>query len=256
MWLALIAAARADTDTTPVCYPEPDAVVPADGQTDVPVDVRPMVVIGEQCDTVYTRTFTIVRGEGDAAEVLATATVLGTSDQVVTLVPSAPLPADTVLHILGVGFEGAVMTFTTGSALVQGLSGLPTVDVTSATWYTPSDHVVMLVDAVPADDPDGLSVLRLQTHDDAKVWVADGPRTDVVFDDRATTDADACAWLTQLDGAGRERTVEDCATPEVVDNAQDTGAPGGRGCGGRGALGLGGLALLARRRHRARLLAG
>jgi hypothetical protein len=261
MLLALADAAWADTDADADCAEAAPVLwmVPHDGEAKVPIDAQPVVAFGGvPCVGEPVWRVSVVQGDGEQAEVLAGAVVAvdGADDSVLRLVPTRPLPADTVLHFDAV-VDGTALTnrttFTTGDGLAAGLVGAPTLTITSATWAT-DGRDELVVDGVPAGDPDGMSTVRYELGDTVVIGLAEPVRGLVLEDEVADEPAQLCATMVQIDGRGVEHPVTACATPEIVAGDEPITLPGGCfGGGGSAVVGIAFVGVMRRGRARSTL---
>jgi hypothetical protein len=274
--LALALAAHADpvqTDTAAgaaadQCMTNPSlfATIPAAEATDVPVDVHPSFVFTEQCGGSPTWLLEIVDLDGNVLGGLDFDATAGVRD-LATVTPTADLPADTDLILRATptggyyGSYGIVETpFHTGSGAVQPLIGAPTVAVNAATWFEGSGIVTFDADITPAQAPDGLTQVWIDTSfDTVELLFGAGPFTHVPADVGPISEPEdeVCLTVSQIDGHGTVVTGEDCIVPEIERNGlfgnDDTG---GRGCFGRtketpvaAFAFIGALGLVSRRRR-------
>jgi MYXO-CTERM domain-containing protein len=192
--------------------------VPTRGTENVPVDARAAVTFGLGCfgETEWTASLTRVE---DGAEV---ATAIGHPDaldlsRLLEVYPTADLDPDTTYTLTVSSLDGEAITvgFTTGTGLVAGLGGTPTVTVEDTAW----EQGMLTVDlrATPASDPDRLSILQVKDgaiNRGVQSFVVP-PTGDMAFPIRwedGVQSEEVCPQVRQLDGAGvpTEWSTEAC----------------------------------------------
>jgi hypothetical protein len=177
------------------------------------------------------------------------------AEGILSMTPAVELDPGTDYTLQAIPQEGwgevSEIGFTTGSGHVVGISGVPSVAITAASWERSTFTLTDDYTATAAEDPDALSVLVLSDPDSSVTpWAFAAPRTGTT-ERRATLDAtsfpaQACLAITQIDGLG-ERTDGETSCADVERIGCD--AAGGRGLGG--VLGIAALGLsLVRRRAR------
>jgi hypothetical protein len=237
--------------------------LPRPGQTDVPIDAD-ITVFFAGMDCGWSETYVVELWNGTVLE--ASGSYAGAAVSVsafATLDPPELLQPETfyVVHVVasdGWGID-TEFSFTTGTDLVTGIDGVPAIAIVSS-WTDPDGYAEADLLVTVADDPDGLSRVRVVDGDDASRvfagriapeagsfgatgwWPPIGAQRDEV-----------CVQAIQTDGAGTESTSDVvCAIPDLVEPVEDLGSPGPCGCSGTSAAPsfapLAGLLLLRRRR--------
>ncbi len=220
----------------------------------MPVDARIAVVFREQCSgSGYAWTATL-RDSDTLSEVATTvASAEIAANMLLELIPVAPLTADTAYLVSVVATdtsETMELGFTTGSGTVTGLSGAPTLATGDVTWLRslkpPITTLVVEVEAEPAVDPQGLSVVQVRIPEEpaqVRTFEATGPIVEALRWTDLAHPAEVCPEVRQIDGRGvaTEWSVGECvAVPGLC------ATTGGR----LGAFGMFGVAVAVLRRSR------
>lgn len=230
--------------------------VPAANAVDVPIDANLTVLFDGNCGGSSQWLIEVVDSTGTAV-VSETWDWDGSAPALATIDPDADMPANSALTLRATpnggyyGSEILEVPFTTGDALVQGVVGQPIVVMTGATWYTEMQFAEAVLDITPGEDPDHLSVIKVEANGVVQYLPGTAPMIGQYFSwSEATRPAELCVTVTQIDGAGAAGDpVEACAVP-VIQHA--TG-----GCLGGGdtvavpmqaLMLLGGLGLIRRRK--------
>ncbi len=141
----LLSLSAAFADVTDVAAPEmcmaatPSQTFPGNGATNVPLDVVPAVVFTDNGCGNSEWVLTLTRDEdGEVAGTVNDAA----PDFLAELALDADLDADTAYTLTISGTQEAIVTFTTGAALVQPHGLVPEVLDVSATWEDVTQQVV------------------------------------------------------------------------------------------------------------------
>lgn len=256
--LVLAWSIAAHADAAPCMGLQVTDTQPAADAIDVPIDVRPRLQLYGDCGGSPDWTFEVrAPGEGGAIYASLDATLdLNALPVVIEVVPDADLPAETDLLLVatptadpyGAGYTRE-FAFRTGTGVVAGVTGAPSVQVNDAWWRKSDNYLGVNGEITPAADPDALSVLRVTGPGSEFTVFAEFPTTWVSFDAPADeAPEEACITVVQIDGNGVESAPVEACSPVTVD---DSG-----GCNGsstaepvQALLGLAGLGLLLRRRR-------
>lgn len=253
------ASARADTGP---CRGGALAVIqPADGQTDVPLDVHPRVLIDElkedtDCYAGYSEaTLTLKQDDSDIATTQVNADGWM---QIRELVPASPLEPNTkYTFVIGSGETAKEISFTTGSRSATALVGTPTLEILEARedrsqdWHDGRALHQLSFRITPSQaDPDGLSLVRLTSEAWDHAVFAVGPADPITSEVHhwGAEGQPICMTVAHVSANGSEVGSEEvCVEPEPA-----AGCHAGRGARGSGvwivAVVMG--AMLLRRRAR------
>lgn len=255
---ALVAhAVPADMDVA--CMPlQITQTSPTANAIDVPVDANLSLLFDGDCGGSSDWLIEVVDGSGTAL-VSETWTWDGAVPSMATIDPASDLPANAALTLRATPSDGGYWSelvevpFTTGEAHVHGIVGLPTVAITDATWTRTAQYAETTLDITPADDPDHLSVIKVQSDSVIQYLPGTAPMVGQYFGWGQPLKPDQlCVTVTQIDGAGNaSEPVEACADPVIV-HVSGGGCLGGRTTPvapmSEAFLVLGGLGLLRRRK--------
>lgn len=250
MFLSLIASAEPlairDTGGEFGCsMPAVVATTPRPGQTDVPVDVS--VAFAVEGDCITPAGFTLGLESDAGTEELTFDWADRSEDGVFRATPD--LAEDTTYKVTIVDLDGRLrettLSFTTGTGTVTGLTGSPSVTLSSAVLERSSGELVVTYVVTPATDPQLLSMLVIEATGAATFTHVLSPFG--VQDRRESVAGDTgeiCIAVHEIDGRG-VTTEGNTACLEVEATGCGCGSPGAPGAG-LTALGL--LALARRRR--------
>ena len=203
---------------------------PSNQQVNVPVNAVPAIGLTWGCDIAPNYTLTLSTSEGEVASINVEANRNGTN--LFELPLSNPMSADTEHTLEIVGEDGwgqsTVISFTTGSSEVTGVTESASVQIQQAILYT-SDYEFAYAETdltvSPAADSDNLSIVRVYDVKDMEEPIFQ-LRTDTHLADQtlyhldnlyAPFDSEICLTATQRDGLGNisEMSEPHCATYEV-----------------------------------------
>lgn len=221
------------------------ATTPRPGQTNVPVDVSLAFAVEGDC---LTPAGFVLALQGDAGTDELSFDWADRSDDGVFRASPA-LAADSTYKVTIGDLDGrlqqATFSFTTGTGTVAGLTGAPSVALTSAVLDRASGELVVTYVVTPATDPQLLSMLVIEATGAATFTHVLSPFG--VQDRRESVAGDTgelCIAVHEIDGRG-VTTEGNSACIEVETTGCGCGSPGAPGAG-LAALGL--LALARRRR--------
>lgn len=236
---------------SPVDEPTVRWVRPADGATDVPVDARLLVQVGQLVSvTEHAVSFALAGPAGDVGfttREVNNADGSYTPDRVVEIVPAAELTPGATYTLsatptYGLG-DAAGTTFQAGDVRAIDAPAPPTVEVVAVDDYKEADDFgcfpsswAWTVSTVTEPDPTGLGLLRLFAVDasggpvtpDESIPLGAWPVPAAGGDGtvRFRTGADICVVAKQEDWAGNRSEFSALACPPSVDGA-DTGSDTG-----------------------------
>ncbi len=238
----VLAPASALADTGPCRGGALAVSQPADGQTDVPLDVHPRVLIDElkedtDCYNGYSEA-TLTLKQGDS-EIATTQVDADGWMQIRELVPSAPLePNTTYTFVIGSGEEPKEISFTTGSRSATALAGTPALEIVSARedhsqdWHDGRALHQLSFRVTPSQaDPDALSLVRLTSEDWNHAVFAVGAADPITSEVHywGTEGQPICMTVAHVSTNGSEVASEEvCVEPEPA------GCHAGRGSRGNG----------------------
>jgi hypothetical protein len=201
----------------------------------VPVNARIAIVFSEQCSgSGYTWTATL-RDEATLTEVPTTpGSDTIAASLLLELFPVEPLAPDSayLLSVLATETsEGVELGFTTGSGEVTGLTGEPTIVTGDVLWLRslkpPITTLQVEIEAEPAADPQGLSVVQLRIPEEplqVRTFEALGPIVEALRWTDIERPEEVCPQVRQIDGLGvaTEWSEGDCVP---VPGLCSTGGP-------------------------------
>ena len=218
--ILLVASAFAEpvADAAACIEPYVTAILPAQGATDVPVDVVPAITWSDDCALGGSFQLTLLLDDVLLAEerVDLDGSARGGFAQ---LVFTEELEADTEYSfVVATEWGESEGIFTTGSSLVVGADAPEVTDYrTYAQAGGDGFYVYGSVSAMPGEDPDELAFLVLR---DANGEVVDASNDGVLFHDWLAGEQPetVCLSLSQIDGTGVEGDDQElCEAPEVAE---------------------------------------
>jgi uncharacterized protein (TIGR03382 family) len=199
---------------------------PADGQTDVPIDVVPRVFVAmdeNSCSAAYKNVVLSLLRDGEAVD----ETQLQVAGSVITteLILDAPLEVSTTYTFIieADGPDGAAstsVTFTTGTESAAPVSAPPVIEILSAIYgdspsETQARHEASFRVTPGTPDPSNLSTIRVMDGEvvlGAYIVGSDPIESEVYF--YAPPGTEICLTPVQVNAAGDEQLGEEvCMTP-------------------------------------------
>ncbi|NUO50005.1 MAG: hypothetical protein HOV80_14210, partial [Polyangiaceae bacterium] len=214
---------------------------PTDGQIDVPIDVRPRLLVDELADDpecLELFAYTTLALTKDGVPVAATEIDADGWVDIRELVPNAPLEPNTTYTLTVSAGTPMEISFTTGSRTTTPPTGLPELQIlearedNSAPWHDGRALHQLSFRITPGQtDPDLLSLVRI-TQDDWHHAVFIVGSTDPIESGVHYWSAEGepiCLAVTQVSGNGAETTSERvCIEPEPAFFSGGDGCHAGR----------------------------
>ena len=231
----------ADLDVT--CPPaHVENTVPSNQQTDVPLDVVPLVTLSTS--SCASASYELTLSHGEVVDHIETVSYDWQAQvHQYSFTPPEFLLPDTTYTLTVVPSDGwgesTVVSFETGDGLVTGITGSPSVTVNNATYTEYESHIWVTANyhLSPAEDIDDLSTLQVYYAEEPDVILASYPAntTDLasLFVEHSVplnASQEFCLAVSQRDGAGNVSTL---STPSCVTAQFDEGKPAdanSRGC--------------------------
>lgn len=195
---------------------------PAANATEVPVDVELSAILSGDCGGSATWLFDLTKAADDTLVGTYTYTVSGALPVRAVMPLEADLPEDTALVLTITDGDGQLapleVHFTTGIGRVTPLSGEPTATVRQASWNESTGGAFLIVDAVAAPDPDGLSLLKFDFLG-TTTYAAAADGSDQMLSGFISGQPEVlCVNVTQIDGGGvSSAPTEVCAATEDIE---------------------------------------